>query len=96
MLTSLAYIFLLGLALGWLGAAVCVAGTPLTRRERLFCMLAYTPKATVQAAVGGVPLAMELACGSQVLTVAVLSILLTAPLGAFAIDHTYRRLLTRP
>lgn len=75
------------------GAFVCVAGTKLTRKERLFCMLAYTPKATVQAAIGSVPLSMGLGCGQIVLTVAVVAILLTAPLGAFAIDLTYRRLL---
>lgn len=75
------------------GVGVSVAGTPLTRRERLFTAIAYTPKATVQAAVGGVPLAMGLACGNLALTLAVLSILLTAPLGAFAIDYTAPRLL---
>ena len=56
-------------------------------------MTAYTPKATVQAAIGGVPLAMGLACGEIVLTVAVVAILITAPLGAFFIDLTYKRLL---
>ena len=75
------------------GVFVCVAGTKLTRKERLFCMLAYTPKATVQAAIGSVPLSMGLGCGQIVLTVAVVAILLTAPLGAFAIDLTYSRLL---
>lgn len=75
------------------GVLVCVLGTSLTRRERAFCMLAYTPKATVQAAIGGVPLALGLACGQTVLTVAVVAILLTAPLGALAIDLGYRRLL---
>lgn len=75
------------------GVFVCVAGTKLTRKERLFCMLAYTPKATVQAAIGSVPLSMGLGCGQIVLTVAVVAILLTAPLGAFSIDLTYRRLL---
>ena len=78
------------------GVFVCVAGTKLTRKERLFCMLAYTPKATVQAAIGSVPLSMGLGCGQIVLTVAVVAILLTAPLGAFAIDLTYRRLLGTP
>lgn len=78
------------------GVFVCVAGTKLTRKERLFCMLAYTPKATVQAAIGSVPLSMGLGCGQIVLTVAVVAILLTAPLGAFAIDLTYRRLLDTP
>ena len=58
-------------------------------------MLAYTPKATVQAAIGGVPLSLGFACGETILTVAVLAIVLTAPLGAFAIDLSYRRLLKK-
>lgn len=78
------------------GVFVCVLGTKLSRKERLFCMLAYTPKATVQAAIGSVPLSLGLGCGQIVLTVAVVAILLTAPLGAFAIDLTYRRLLGAP
>lgn len=61
----------------------------------MFCMLAYLPKATVQAAIGAIPLTMGLACGQTVLTVAVLAIVITAPLGALAIDRTYKRLLTR-
>lgn len=77
------------------GVFVCLLLTRLNKRERLFCMLAYMPKATVQAAIGSVPLAMGLSCGQLVLTVAVLSILLTAPLGAFAIDHTYKHLLSK-
>ncbi|NCB29114.1 MAG: sodium:proton antiporter [Clostridia bacterium] len=76
------------------GVGASVAGTQLTPRERLFSAIAYTPKATVQAAVGGVPLAMGLACGNLALTVAVLSIVLTAPLGAALIDATAPRLLT--
>lgn len=76
-----------------LGVAFCMTGTALSKKERLFCMIAYTPKATVQAAIGGLPLAMGLACGQLTLTVAVLAILVTAPLGAFAIDTCYQRLL---
>lgn len=76
------------------GVFVCLPGTNLNMKERLFCMLAYTPKATVQAAIGSVPLAMGLSCGSIVLTVAVLAILITAPLGAFMIDFTYKKLLS--
>ena len=76
-----------------LGVAFCMTGTALSKKERLFCMIAYTPKATVQAAIGGLPLAMGLACGQLTLTVAVLVILVTAPLGAFAIDSCYQRLL---
>ncbi len=77
------------------GVALCMAGTKLKLKERAFCMLAYTPKATVQAAIGGVPLSMGLACGNTVLIVAVLAIIITAPLGAFAIDMTYRKLLKK-
>ena len=76
------------------GVFVCLLGTNLKWRERLFAMMAYTPKATVQAAIGGIPLALGLACGDTVLTVAVLAIVLTAPLGAFAIDFTYRKWLS--
>lgn len=75
------------------GVLICMIRTRLSIKERVFCMIAYTPKATVQAAIGGVPLAMGLGCGNIVLTVAVLAILITAPLGAFAIDCTYKRLL---
>ena len=78
-----------------LGVFVCLLGTSLNSRERLFSMMAYTPKATVQAAIGGIPLSLGLACGDTVLTVAVLAIVITAPLGAFAIDSTYRRLLRK-
>lgn len=77
------------------GVALCVMGTKLRKRERLFCALSYTPKATVQAAIGSIPLSMGLASGETILTVAVVAILFTAPLGAFLIDHTYQRLLER-
>lgn len=77
------------------GVFVCLLGTSLTLKEKLFTMMAYTPKATVQAAIGGIPLALGFACGETVLTAAVLAIVLTAPLGAFAIDATYRTLLTK-
>lgn len=77
-----------------LGVLICLTGTALTYRERIFCMVSYLPKATVQAAIGGIPLAMGLRCGNIVLTVAVLSILITAPLGAFLIEQTYKRLLS--
>ena len=88
---------LLGLALlcRMLGVALCLLRTPLRPKERLFCMIAYLPKATVQAAIGGVPLAMGLACGQLVLTGAVAAILLTAPLGAIGMACTYRHLLTQ-
>lgn len=75
------------------GVLCCLLGTSLSRKERMFCMMAYLPKATVQAAIGGVPLAMGLTCGNMVLTVAVLSILITAPLGAMGIDMLYAHCL---
>lgn len=75
------------------GVMLCMAGTRLSLKERLFCVIAYLPKATVQAAIGSVPLALGLPCGKIVLSVAVLAILITAPLGALGIDGSYKRLL---
>ena len=75
------------------GVSICMLGTGLNRKERLFCVIAYLPKATVQAAIGSVPLSMGLPCGQLVLSVAVLAILITAPLGAIGIDRTAGRLL---
>lgn len=72
---------------------ICLIKTKLNQKERLFCMFAYIPKATVQAAIGSIPLAMGLQCGNMVLTVAVLAILITAPLGAILVDATYKKLL---
>ena len=122
MLTSLALIFLVGLAMAALcqqlhlpriigipavamillalvfraaGVCLCMAGTALNKKERLFCVIAYLPKATVQAAIGSVPLAMGLPCGQIVLSVAVLAILITAPLGAIGMDATYQKLLEK-
>ena len=77
------------------GVFLCLLGTSLSYKERLFCMIAYCPKATVQAAIGSIPLSMGLPSGNIILTVAVLSILITAPLGAFAIDFSYKKLLNR-
>lgn len=90
-----AVMILAALAFRCCGVALCLLGTAMTRRERLFCMIAYLPKATVQAAIGSVPLAMGLPCGQIVLSVAVLAILITAPMGAFGMDLTYQRFLTR-
>ena len=73
------------------GVAICLIRTRLTKKERFFCILSYLPKATVQAAIGSVPLAMGLPCGQIVLSVAVLGILITAPLGAILIDGTYKK-----
>lgn len=77
------------------GVLVCLLGTEIKGKERMFTMLAYTPKATVQAAIGGIPLALGFACGETVLAVSVLAIVLTAPLGAFAIDLTYKKFLKK-
>ena len=91
-----AFVVIIGaLIFRMLGVFVCLLGTNLKRKEQLFAMMAYTPKATVQAAIGGIPLALGLACGDTVLTVAVLAIVLTAPLGAFAIDLSYKKLLNK-
>lgn len=78
-----------------LGVLVCLLGSEIKGKERMFTMLAYTPKATVQAAIGGIPLALGFACGESVLAVSVLAIVLTAPLGAFAIDLTYKKFLKK-
>ena len=83
------------LSAGVMGVLVCVSGAHFSGKEKLFCVLGYLPKATVQAAIGGVPLAMGLGCGQIVLTVAVIAILVTAPLGALAIDRSYSKLLTQ-
>ena len=85
----------LALVIRSVGVCLCVAGTKLTKKERLFCVIAYLPKATVQAAIGATPLAMGLPCGNLVLSVAVLAILLTAPLGAIGMDATADRLLQK-
>lgn len=78
-----------------MGVGLSLIKTDLSRKERLFCMLAYTPKATVQAAIGAIPLSMGLPCGNIVLTVAVLAILITAPFGAICVDKSYKWLLVR-
>lgn len=78
-----------------LGVFLSLIFSKLNKKERLFTMMAYTPKATVQAAIGGMPLALGFACGDTVLTVAVLAIVITAPIGAFAIDSSYKHLLKK-
>ncbi|WP_448788084.1 cation:proton antiporter [Bacteroides graminisolvens] len=92
---SAVVVILFSLLFRMTGVFVCMIKTQLTLKERVFCMIAYLPKATVQAAIGSLPLAMGLPCGKIVLTVAVLAILITAPLGAFGIDMTYKRLLEK-
>ena len=86
-------LILLALIFRMFGVFICLLKTKLNKKEKLFAMIAYTPKATVQAAIGGIPLSLGLSCGDIILTVAVLAIVLTAPLGAFAIDLSYRKLL---
>ena len=76
-----------------LGVLLCLLKTPLTLKERLFCVIAYMPKATAQPAIGSVPLSLGLPCGPIILSVAVLGIINTAPLGALGIDITYKKLL---
>lgn len=88
-------VILCGIVFRMIGVLICLVQTKLTRKERIFCMLAYCPKATVQAAIGSIPLSMGLGCGQIVLTVAVLAIIITAPLGALGIDSTYKKLLIR-
>ena len=77
------------------GVYLCLIGTKLNLKEKIFCVIAYLPKATVQAAIGSVPLSLGLPCGNIVLSVAVLSIIITAPLGAFGMDMTYQHLLEK-
>lgn len=77
------------------GVMIALLKTDLSVKERIFCMVAYTPKATVQAAIGSIPLSMGLECGSITLTVAVVSILITAPFGAICVDNLYRKLLRK-
>lgn len=92
--TSAIIIVLGALIFRVIGVSICLLKTDLLKKEKLFCMVAYMPKATVQAAIGAIPLSMGLACGQNVLTVAVLSILITAPLGAIGIDKLYKRFLS--
>ena len=90
-------VVMIGIALLFraVGVMLCMVGTRLNVKERLFCIIAYLPKATVQAAIGSVPMAMGLACGQIVLSVAVLAILITAPLGAIGMDASYQKLLEK-
>lgn len=88
-------LIILALIFRMLGVFICLLNTKLNKKEKLFAMIAYTPKATVQAAIGSIPLSLGLSCGDIILTVAVLAIVLTAPLGAFAIDLSYKKLLTK-
>lgn len=93
-LSAIGMIFI-ALAFRSVGVWICMLETKLNFKERIFCMIAYLPKATVQAAIGSVPLAMGLSCGRIVLSVAVMAIIITAPLGAFGIDLSYKNLLEK-
>lgn len=93
-LMAIALIFCV-LAFRIIGVFICMLKTPLNKKERIFTAIAYIPKATVQAAIGGIPLSMGLACGNIVLTVAVLAILITAPIGATLVDITYKKFLQK-
>jgi len=88
-------LILIALAIRVCGVFACLIGTKLNAKERLFCAIAYLPKATVQAAIGGLPLAAGIAAGNTILTVAVMAILITAPLGAIGIDASYKELLAK-
>lgn len=88
-------VILIVLLFRMIGVVISVAGTNLNFKEKIFCGFAYIPKATVQAAIGGIPLAMGFSCGNIILTVAVAGILITAPIGAFLIDICYRKFLTK-
>ena len=91
-LSAIAIIFI-ALAFRTVGVCICMIGTNLTIKEKIFCVIAYLPKATVQASIGSIPLALGLPCGKIILSVAVLAILITAPLGAIGIDASYRHFL---
>lgn len=93
-LGAVAMIFL-ALIFRSVGVWLCTIKTSLTIKERIFCVIAYLPKATVQAAIGSVPLAAGLGCGKLVLSVAVMAIVITAPLGALGIDASYKKLLEK-
>ena len=88
-------LILLALIFRSVGVFMSLMKTQLTIKERIFCAIAYLPKATVQAAIGGLPLAANVGAGKLILTVAVLAILVTAPLGAIGIDQTYSKLLDK-
>lgn len=94
---GIAAVFMIFIALIFrtVGVLICTIKTKLNMKERIFCVIAYLPKATVQAAIGSVPLAAGLACGKIILSVAVLAIIITAPLGALGIDNTYKKLLEK-
>ena len=89
------FVILIASVFRMVGVYLCMLKTKINFKERVFCMIAYIPKATVQAAIGSIPLSLGLPCGNTVLTVAVLAILITAPLGAFGVDMTHKKLLVK-
>lgn len=89
------FMMLIALLFRSVGVLICLVQTNLSKKERLFCIFSYLPKATVQAAIGSVPLAMGLSCGRSILSVAVLGILVTAPLGSILMDRSYKKLLQK-
>ena len=89
------FMILIALLFRSAGVFICLVQTNLSKKERLFCIFSYLPKATVQAAIGSVPLAMGLSCGRSILSVAVLGILVTAPLGSILMDSSYKKLLQK-
>ena len=88
-------VIILALLFRCVGVLLSVVKTGLNKKEILFCMIAYLPKATVQAAISSIPLSMGLKCGELALSIAVMGILITAPLGAFLIDNFYKKLLVQ-
>lgn len=92
---SAIFMILIALLFRSAGVFICLVQTNLSKKERLFCIFSYLPKATVQAAIGSVPLAMGLSCGRSILSVAVLGILVTAPLGSILMDSSYKKLLQK-
>ena len=92
---SAIFMILIALLFRSTGVLICLVQTNLSKKERLFCIFSYLPKATVQAAIGSVPLAMGLSCGRSILSVAVLGILVTAPLGSILMDRSYKKLLQK-
>lgn len=93
-IAAFAFIFT-ALAIRICGVFLCLIKTKLNAKERIFCAIAYLPKATVQAAICGLPLAAGVGAGNIILTIAVLAILITAPIGAIGVDYSYKRMLTR-
>ena len=87
-------IIIIALIFRSIGVIVCLIATKYSKKEKLFIIFSYLPKATVQASIGAIALQENLPCGEIVLTAAVISILFTAPIGAILIDNSYKKLLS--